>query len=25
VMEVVLSGFLNDMRFRPFYNKKEKL
>ena len=24
VMEVVLSGFLNDMRFRPFYNKKEK-
>ena len=24
VREVVLSGFLNDMRFRPFYNKKEK-
>lgn len=24
VMEVILSGFLNDMRFRPFYNKKEK-
>lgn len=23
-MEVVLSGFLNDMRFRPFYKKKEK-
>lgn len=24
VMEVVLSGFLNDMHFRPFYKKKEK-
>ena len=24
VMEVVLSGFLNDMHFRPFYTKKEK-
>jgi zinc transport system ATP-binding protein len=24
VMEVVLSGFLNDMGYRPFYRKKEK-